>query len=290
MVSSTEVVSEMDAYAQASAAAAYIRAQADVQPRIGLVLGSGLGSGLGALVDTLFDAVAHPFAEIPHFPRTTVAGHTGRLVLGSVNGVVVAIMQGRVHGYEGYTPAEVVFPVRVLRLLGVSTMVITNAAGGIRTDLRPGDLVLLTDHINFTGSHPLTGVNEVRFGPRFCDMTDAYVPRLRALAYRAAAEEDIPLAEGVYLGLSGPSYETPAEIRAFRTLGADVVGMSTVHEVIAARHLGMEVAGISCVTNMAAGVAPGVIDHQEVLETGSRVADRLGRLLARLIPLLAGAA
>ena len=294
MVSSTEVVSEMDAYAQASAAAAYILAQADVRPQIALVLGSGLasvlGAGLGAFAGRLVDAVAHPFEEIPHFPRTTVAGHTGRLVLGSVNGVVVAIMQGRVHGYEGYTPAEVVFPVRVLRLLGVSTMVITNAAGGIRTDLHPGDLVLLTDHINFTGSHPLTGVNEIRFGPRFCDMTDAYASRLRALAHRAATAEGIPLAEGVYLGLSGPSYETPAEIRAFRTLGADVVGMSTVHEVIAARHLGMEVAGISCVTNMAAGVAPGVIHHQEVLETGARVAERLGRLLTRLIPLLAGAA
>jgi purine-nucleoside phosphorylase len=286
MVPTTENKCEMDVYAQSSVAADYIRAHADVQPKIGLVL----GSGLGAFADRLTDAIALPFEEIPYFPQATVVGHPGRLVLGSVDGTVVAVMQGRVHGYEGYTPAEVVFPVRVLRLLGVRTMVVTNAAGGIRADLHPGDLVLLTDHINFTGRHPLTGENEIRFGPRFFDMTDAYAHRLRVVAQRAAAAEEVPLAEGVYLGLSGPSYETPAEIRAFRTLGADLVGMSTVHEVIAARHLGIEVAGISCVTNMAAGVAPGPIDHQDVLETGVRVADRLGRLLARLIPLLAGAA
>lgn len=281
MVLAREDVSDVDAYAQASAAADHIRARSGARPGVALIL----GSGLAAFGDRLIGAVGLRFEEMPHFPRATVVGHPGRLVLGTVDGTEVAVMQGRVHGYEGYTSEEVVFPVRVLRLLGVQTIVITNAAGGIRTGLHPGDLVLLTDHINFTGSHPLTGASHIRFGPRFFDMTEAYAPRLRALAHQAAAAEGIALAEGVYLGLSGPSYETPAEIRAFRTLGADLVGMSTVHEVIAARHLGMEVAGISCVTNMAAGVAPGAIDHQEVLETGARIADRLGRLLTRLIPL-----
>jgi purine-nucleoside phosphorylase len=199
-------------------------------------------------------------------------------------------MQGRVHGYEGYTPQQVVFPTRVLRRLGAKTMIVTNASGGIREGLKQGDLVLLSDHINFTGSNPLTGRNDSRFGPRFFDMTEAYSRRLRALAQHAAATEGITMPEGVYLALGGPNYETPAEIRALRTLGGDLVGMSTVHEVIAARHLGMEVVGISCVTNLAAGLVEREIDHEEVIATGHRVAERLGRLLSRLIPLLAGAA
>ncbi len=201
-------------------------------------------------------------------------------------------MQGRVHAYEGCTPGQVIFPIRVLARLGIKTLIVTNAAGGIRTDLAPGQLVLINDHINFTGSNPLAGPNDPRLGERFFDMSDAYARRLRQLAHRAAAAEGITLPEGVYLGLIGPSFETPAEIRAFRTLGADLVGMSTVHEVIAARHLGMEVLGFSSVTNMAAGVLGSPdqvepIDHASVLEIGERVQQTLARVLAAFVPLLA---
>jgi purine-nucleoside phosphorylase len=195
-------------------------------------------------------------------------------------------MQGRVHAYEGYTPTEIIFPIRALARLGIRTLVLTNAAGAIRTDLTPGQLVLISDHINFTGNHPLAGPNEPRFGERFFDMSDAWSRRLRQLAHRAAATESISLPEGVYLGLTGPTFETPAEIRAFRTLGADLVGMSTVHEVIAARHLGMEVLGFSSVTNMAAGILDQPISHSEVLEAGQEVQQTLTRLLAALVPLL----
>jgi purine-nucleoside phosphorylase len=286
MAARVEERAELDTYARAETAAEFIRARSNLEPQIALIL----GSGLGAFGDQVGGATTLPYAEIPHFPRSTVAGHRGRLVLGLVNGVPVAVMQGRVHGYEGYTPQQVVFPTRVLRQLGAKTMVVTNSSGGIRAGLKQGDLVLLSDHINFTGSNPLTGMNDTRFGPRFFDMTEAYSRRLRALAQQAAAAEGITMPEGVYLALGGPNYETPAEIRALRTLGGDLVGMSTVHEVIAARHLGMEVLGISCVTNLAAGLVEGEIDHEEVIETGHRVAERLGRLLSRLIPLLVAAA
>ncbi|HEY3786148.1 MAG TPA: purine-nucleoside phosphorylase, partial [Steroidobacteraceae bacterium] len=223
-------------------------------------------------------------------------GHAGRLVIGSFAGIPLAVMQGRVHAYEGYTPQEVIYPTRVLSRLGIRTLVVTNAAGAIRTDLAPGQLVLISDHINFTGKNPLAGPNDPRLGERFFDMSDAYARRLRQLAHRAAASEGLALPEGVYLGLTGPSFETPAEIRAFRTLGADLVGMSTVHEVIAARHLGMEVLAFSSVTNMAAGVLGSLvgspdqaepINHAEVLEIGARVQQTLARLLAALVPLLA---
>jgi purine-nucleoside phosphorylase len=272
------------AFDQSARAAAYIRERLSPasQPKIAIVL----GTGLGGFADRLTDTVAIPYTEIPHFPRSTVEGHAGRLVIGSFADTPLAVMQGRVHAYEGYSPDQIIFPTRVLGRLGIRTLVVTNAAGGIRTDLTPGQLVLISDHINFTGKNPLAGPNDPRLGERFFDMSDAYSRRLRQLAHRAAAVEAIMLVEGVYLGLTGPSFETPAEIRAFRTLGADLVGMSTVHEVIAARHLGMEVLGFSSVTNMAAGVLDEAINHAEVLEIGARVQQTLTRLLAELVPLL----
>ena len=270
------------AFDHAEQAAALIRGRCSHAPTTALVL----GSGLGGFAEQLSDAVVIPYGEIPHFPCSTVEGHSGRLVLGSFAGVPLAVMQGRVHGYEGYTPQQVVFPVRVLARLGIGTLLMTNAAGGIRAGLAVGDLVLITDHINFTGVNPLAGANDERLGPRFFDMTEAYSRRLRTLAQESAAAPGVTLAEGVYLAVPGPSFETPAEIRAFRTLGADLVGMSTVHEVIAARHLGMEVLGLSCVTNPAAGMVAAPIDHTEVMETGRQVQGRLADLLRELLPRL----
>jgi purine-nucleoside phosphorylase len=270
------------AFHQAERAAALIRQRSPLQPQIAIVL----GTGLGGFADKLENQTAIPYSEIPHFPRPTVEGHAGRLVLGSFAGTPLAVMQGRVHPYEGYSPRQVIYPIQVLARLGIRTLVVTNAAGAIRTDLAPGQLVLINDHINFTGNHPLAGPNDPRFGERFFDMSDAYSRRIRQLAHRAAAAESIRLPEGVYLGLTGPSFETPAEIRAFRALGADLVGMSTVHEVIAARHVGMEVLGFSSVTNMAAGVLDEPISHSEVMEIGARVQHTLTHLLAALVPLL----
>src|ERR1700758_2821491 len=270
------------AFVQAEGAAAFIRERTALRPRTAIVL----GTGLGGFADRLTGQVAIPYTEIPHFPRPTVEGHAGRLVVGSFAGTPLGVMQGRVHAYEGYTPRQVIYSTQVLARLGIQTLVVTNAAGGIRTDLAPGQLVLISDHINFTGNNPLAGPNDSRFGERFFDMSDAYSRRLRQLAHRAAAAEGIMLSEGVYLGLTGPSFEPPAEIRAFRTLGADLVGMSTVHEVIAARHLGIEVLGFSSVTNMAAGVLDEVINHAEVLAIGARVQQTLTRVLAALIPLI----
>lgn len=269
-------------FEQADEAASFVRSRIAVAPKAGLVLGSGLGSIAGRVEN----AVALPYSEIPHFPRSTVEGHSGRLVSGTLNGAPIAVMQGRVHAYEGYSPAAVTFPMRVLGRLGIKTAIVTNAAGGIRMDMEQGQMVLLSDHINFSGTNPLTGPNDTRLGPRFFDMTTAYSPRLRRLAKAAAEAEGIHLAEGVYLCVPGPSFETAAEIRAFRALGADLVGMSTVHEVIVARHMGIEVLGLSCVTNMAAGILQQEINHEEVIETGLRVEERLTRLLARLLPQL----
>jgi purine-nucleoside phosphorylase len=265
---------------QASAAAAYIRARASIAPRIGIVL----GSGLGAFAEKVEEATAIPFSDIPHFPQSTVPGHSGRLVIGKLDGVPVAVMQGRVHAYEGYTSEQVTFPIRVLGQLGVKTLVVTNAAGGIRLDMKQGDLVLLSDHINFTGRNPIIGHNDERFGPRFFDMSTAYSKHLRQLAAATAEREGFSLAEGVYLCVLGPSFETPAEIRAFCAMGADLVGMSTVQEVIVARQMGIEVLGISCVTNMAAGIQPEPLSHEEVMETGRRVATRFTQLLTALVP------
>ncbi len=273
---------EKSIFTKAEEAAAAIREQIAVTPRVAIVLGSGLGS----FADRIEQAVAIPYTAIPHFPQPTVEGHSGRLVIGAVAGTPVAVMQGRVHAYEGYTPEEVTFPVRVLGRLGITTLVLTNAAGGVRLDLRQGQLVLLSDHINLTGRNPLAGPNDERLGQRFFDMSNTYAKRLRALAHAAAEHQQIHLPEGVYLGLSGPSFETPAEIRAFRSWGADLVGMSTVHEAIVARHMGIEVLGISCVTNMAAGILDQPINHQEVMETGARAQADLTNLLAELLPAL----
>jgi purine-nucleoside phosphorylase len=274
------VNNEGSLFEQATAAAAYVRDRSHLPPAIGIILGSGLGT----FADHVADAAAIPFPEIPYFPKSTVPGHSGRLIIGTLDGLPVAVMQGRVHAYEGYSPEEVTFPVRVLGLLGVKTLVVTNAAGGIRRDMKQGDLVLLSDHINFTGRNPVAGENDERFGPRFFDMTEAYSARLRRLAAATAEREGFSLAQGVYLCVLGPSFETPAEIRAFRALGADLVGMSTVQEVIVARHMGIEVVGISCVTNLAAGIQPEPLSHEEVMATGSRVAARFTKLLTALIP------
>lgn len=267
-------------FEQATAAAAFIRGRTPLTPAIGIIL----GSGLGAFADHVADATAIPFTDIPHFPKSTVPGHSGRLVIGTLDGVPIVVMQGRVHAYEGYSPEEVAFPVRVLGLLGVKTLVVTNAAGGIRLDMKQGDLVLLSDHINFTGRNPLAGKHDERFGPRFFDMTEAYSLRLRRLAAQAAERRGFSLAEGVYLCVLGPSFETPAEIRSFRAMGADLVGMSTVLEVIPARQMGIEVVGISCVTNLAAGIQPDPLSHEEVIETGHRVTARFTQLLTALLP------
>ncbi len=269
-------------FEKAEEAAAAIRKLVPVAPRVAIVLGSGLGS----FADRIEQPVAIPYDSIPHFPRPTVEGHSGRLVAGSLAGTAVAVMQGRVHAYEGYSPEEVTFPTRVLGRLGITTLVVTNAAGGIRLDLKQGQLVLISDHINLTGRNPLVGPNDPRFGERFFDMSHPYAPGLRLLARAAAEKVGISLPEGVYLSVSGPSFETPAEIRAFRAWGADLVGMSTVHEVIVARHMGMEVLGISCVTNMAAGVLNQPLNHQEVMETGARAQAELTSLLVALLPVL----
>jgi len=265
---------------RASEAAAFIASRTPLQPTIAIVLGSGLG-GFASQLD---DPVAIPFSEIPHFAQPTAIGHTGRLVIGTLEGVSVAVMQGRLHAYEGYSPEEITFPIRTLGRFGIRTLILTNAAGGIRESYEQGQLVLISDHINLTGRSPVIGPNDDRFGLRFFDMSEAYSLELRRLAQAAALEEDFVLDEGVYIGLLGPSFETPAEIRAFRTLGADLVGMSTVQETIAARHMGMEVLGISCVTNMAAGIQIEPLNHLEVLETGKRVEATLARLLTRAIP------
>jgi purine-nucleoside phosphorylase len=266
-------------FEKAEEAAASIRERISVSPRVAVVLGSGLGS----FAESVEHPVAIAYKEIPHFPQPTVEGHSGRLLVGSVAQTPVAVMQGRVHAYEGYTPEEVTFPIRVLGRLGINTLIVTNAAGGIRIGLRQGQLVLISDHINFSGRNPVAGPNDERLGPRFFDMTDAYSKRLRLLAHTAAELE-----EGVYLSLSGPSFETSAEIRAFRSWGADMVGMSTVQEVIVARHMGIEVLGISCVTNMAAGILDQPINHQEVMETGARVQAQLTSLLVALLPVISG--
>jgi purine-nucleoside phosphorylase len=273
---------EESIFNKAEEAAAAVRDRILVKPRVAVVLGSGLGS----FAERVEQPVAIAYTAIPHFPHATVEGHTGRLLVGTIAGTPVAVMQGRVHAYEGCSPEEVTFPVRVLGRLGITTLVVTNAAGGVRLDLKQGQLVLLSDHINLTGRNPLVGPNDARLGQRFFDMTYAYAKRLRLLAQTVAAGHGIELAEGVYLGLSGPSFETPAEIRAFRSWGADLVGMSTVHEVIVARHMGIEVLGISCVTNMAAGILDQPLNHEEVMETGARVQADLTTLLVALLPAL----
>ncbi len=261
----------------------FVRTRNSTQPRVAVVL----GSGLGAFADSVADSTSIPYADIPGWPKSTAAGHAGKLVLGRIGSLEVAVLAGRTHLYEGYSAAQVAFGVRVLHGLGVRTMVFTNAAGGIHPGYQQGGLVLISDHINLQGSNPLIGPNEDTLGPRFPDMSDAYSAELRTIAKATAAELAIPLSEGVYAGLSGPSYETPAEIRFLRIIGADLVGMSTVPEVIVANHMGLRCLAISCVTNMAAGILPQKIDHEEVLETGRQVRDTLIRLLTALLPRLA---
>jgi purine-nucleoside phosphorylase len=254
------------------------------QPAVGLVL----GSGLGAFAQSLGDRMAIPYGEIPHFPTSTgVVGHAGELVLGTVGKTSVAVLSGRVHFYEGRPMSDVVFPARVLARLGVRSVVLTNAAGGVRLSFRPGDLMLMTDHINGFGTNPLIGINDDDLGPRFPDMSTVYDPAVRKVLQATAAKLRIPLKSGVYLGLTGPSYETPAEIRAFRKWGADAVGMSTIPEAIALRHAGVRVAGISTITNMAAGILKKPLIHTEVLETTKRVGDRFVRLLTAAVPKVA---
>jgi len=259
-------------------AAAVVRERTPLRPAIGVVL----GSGLGAFADALDDAVAVPFSHIPHFPASTVVGHSGALVVGRCRGVPVAVLKGRVHFYEGYRLDEVVFPVRVLGRLGVRTVVVTNAAGAINAAFAPGELMVIEDHINLLGN-PLLGPNEDGLGPRFPDMTEAYDRGLRDAAEQACRAAGVRCHRGVYVSIPGPSYETPAEIRMFRTMGADAVGMSTVPEVIAARHMGVRVAGLSCLTNMAAGVTDRKLDHEDVLATGERMRAALLEVLARLL-------
>lgn len=268
---------------KAQEAARFVRERSPLRPLVGLVL----GSGLGAFGDSLADACAIPYHRIPHFPLSTAVGHAGCLRIGRTGGVPVAVMQGRAHFYEGYTLEEVTFPVRVLSVLGVRALVLTNAAGGIHPKLRARGLLLIRDHINLMGGNPLRGSNEERLGPRFPDMTEAYSKRLQALARKQARRRRVRLFEGVYAAVPGPSYETPAEIRMLARVGADVVGMSTVPEVIVANHMGMEVLGISCVTNMAAGISKKKISHEEVLEAGERMAKRFSSFLQALIPALA---
>jgi purine-nucleoside phosphorylase len=272
-------------FRQADKAAKFILFKTKLRPQIALVL----GSGLGAFADEFQDAAKIPYPRIPNFPHSTAIGHAGQLVLGKIDGVPVAGMQGRVHLYEGYSAKQVAFPIRVFARMGVKAIIVTNAAGGINLNYSEGALVALRDHINLQGANPLIGPNDGRFGLRFPDMTRAYDPDFRRFVAEAGKELDLNLHEGVYLALCGPNYETPAEIRALRTLGADLVGMSTVPEVLAARHSGIRVLGISCVTNMAAGVTGATLTAEEVFETGARVRHQFIALLKAVIPRIAKA-
>lgn len=261
-------------------AADYIRSKTDLKPEIGLIL----GSGLGILANLIENAVSIAYEDIPHFPTSTVEGHEGELLLGTIQGRPVVMMKGRFHMYEGYGPQVTAFPVRVMKALGVSGLLVTNAAGGVNTSFKPGDLMLLSDHLNLTAKSPLIGPNDDTLGVRFPDMSEAYSRRLREVAKTAAANQAFVFKEGVYAGLLGPSYETPSEIRMLRTLGADAVGMSTVSETIVARHAGIEVLGISCITNMAAGILDQPLSHGEVMETAELVKEKFLNLVLEIIP------
>lgn len=263
-------------------AAEYIKNRTDLRPSIGLILGSGLGD----FADTLEDAIRIPYGEIPNFPVPTVPGHSGAMVFGKKCGQTVVVLQGRIHYYEGLSQQEITLPVRVLAALGVKTLVLTNACGGVNVNFHPGDLMLISDHINFSGANPLIGPNLDAFGPRFPDMSDLYTATLRSAIKEKAAAAGIGLQEGVYAMYSGPNYETPAEIRMFRILGADTVGMSTVPEALVAGQCGLQVVGISCITNMAAGVLPVKLSHAEVIETAALVHDKFQNLLDIVLTVL----
>jgi len=266
-------------YERAEHATRVIRARTSVEPRIAIVL----GSGLGGFADDFEDSVGIPYEEIPGFVRSTAEGHVGRLVVGKVDSVPVLAMQGRVHYYEGYSFEEVTFPIRTSKLLGIKTLILTNAAGGINVQLTQGALMVISDHLNLMGDNPLRGPNDERFGPRFPDMSAVYSPELQELVVDEAKASGVEVRRGIYGGLSGPSYETPAEIHLLRALGADAVGMSTVPEAIVARHMGLEVLGISCITNMAAGISDEPINHEEVIATGDRVRDTFAQLLRSVV-------
>ncbi len=269
----------VDPFDRIEAAAHFLQRQVEIPPRVAVVLGSGLGS----LAERLVDPLTIPYAEIPHFPTATVYGHRGNLVVGRLGSTPIVAMQGRFHYYEGHDLEEVTFPVRVLRAFGVEILILTAATGGIRADLRPGDLVCLADHLNLIGSNPLRGTNDDRLGPRFPDMSRVYSAELRGFAAEEAVRLGMRLGEGVYACLPGPSYETPAEIRMLRTLGADVVGMSTVPEAIVARHAGLDVLAFALVTNAAAGVTGQAITHDEVIEVGRAAGERLGALIEAVV-------
>ena len=270
-------------FEKASRAAKFIESKTKLRARVGLVL----GSGLGAFADELTSATRIPYERIPGFPRSTVEGHAGRLAIGKLRDVPVAVMQGRAHLYEGYSAKDVVFPMRVLGRLGIRAAILTNAAGAINQQYKQGALVVIRDHLNLQGTNPLSGPNDERFGPRFPDMTQAYWKPYREIALRQAQQLGIAAYEGVYAALAGPSFESPAEIRYLRTIGADLVGMSTAPEVIVARQMGIRVLGISCVTNMAAGILDQPLTHEEVLETGERVKGEFVALLRAAIPAIA---
>ena len=269
-------------FLHAERAAKFILAKTKLRPRVGLVL----GSGLGAFANELAGATRIDYQKIPNFPRSTAIGHAGRLVIGKVADAAVAVMQGRVYFYEGYTPQQVIFPLRVMARMGIRSVLLTNAAGGINLNLKQGGLVVLRDHINLQGFNPLVGPNDDRFGVRFPDLTQVYWKPYQEVALQEGKRLGIGLSQGVYAGLSGPSYESPAEIRYLRTIGADLVGMSTVPEVIAAAHCGIRVLGISCVTNMAAGILDQPITTEEVMETGERVKADFVALLRAVLPRL----
>ena len=260
-----------------------IRSRAGTDVSVAVIL----GSGLGAFADALSNGTAIPYNDIPGFARATVEGHAGRLVIGKIGESSVAAMQGRFHFYEGYSLEDVTFPIRVLKLLGVHTLILTNASGALNVEFQPGSLMLITDHINLMGANPLIGANDERFGPRFPDLTNAYSPDLQDVVLQEARAMGLQMWRGVYASLTGPSYETPAEIHMVRALGADAVGMSTVPEAIVARHMDMQVVGISCITNLAAGVSDRPVDHSQVMATGERVRESFTELLRRVIPRVA---
>lgn len=279
-MTSSITASQQDEFSRAGEAAQFISAKIKVQPKVVLVL----GSGLGGFADELAEATIIPYSQIPHFPVASAIGHAGNLVVGKMSDVPVAAMQGRFHHYEGYSLTRVTFPMRVFFRMGIKAALLTNAAGGIGSQLKQGCLVVLKDHINLMGSNPLIGPNDDRFGLRFPDMTEAYAADYRRMAMEEGRRHGIDIFEGVYAAVAGPSYETPAEIRFLRTIGADTVGMSTVPEVIVARHCGIKVLAISAVTNLAAGLSDKPINHLEVLETGERIRGQFVAMLKTLIP------
>jgi len=275
----SEQVAGTGLYERAEHAARIIRSRTTETPRIAIIL----GSGLGAFADDFENAVAIPYEDITGFPRSTAEGHAGRLVIGKIDQVALMAMQGRVHFYEGYSLEQVTFPIRVFKLLGIKTLILTNASGGVNVQFAQGALMIISDHLNLLGDNPLRGPNDTRFGPRFPDMTAVYSPELQEIVIEEAKALNVEVRRGIYAALAGPSYETPAEIHLMRTLGADAVGMSTVPEAIVARHMDIEVLGISCITNMAAGISDEPINHDDVMATGDRVRETFTQLLRKVV-------